>query len=66
MGGTSIYEANGDVPLGGVAFSQLGWLAWGYIFNRVTRMGPHIFGFVEVRQPSYLRLAKAPECSYCS
>ena len=40
-GGTSLYEANGDVPLDGVAFSRLELLEWGRIFNRVTRMGSH-------------------------
>ena len=34
----------------GVAFSRLDWPKWGRIFNRVTRMGSHIFGFLGVRQ----------------
>ena len=48
---TSLQEANGDVPAG-----------WGGIFNRVTRMGSHIFGFLGVRQFFILRLANVPEC----
>ena len=39
-------KANGDVPLDGVAFSRLEWLYWGRIFNRFTRMGSQIFGFL--------------------
>ena len=43
-------EAIGDVPLDGVTFSWLDWLYWDCIFNRVTRMGSHIFGFWGVKQ----------------
>ena len=43
---TPLQEANRDVPLDGVAFSWLDWLEWGHIFNRFTRMGSHIFGFL--------------------
>ena len=45
-GGTPLQEANRDVSLDGVAFSQLEWLLWGHIFNRFTRMGSQIFGFL--------------------
>ena len=42
-GGTFLYETNGDVPLDGVASSRLDLLSWGRIFNKVTRIGSHIF-----------------------
>ena len=45
-GGTPLQEANRDVPLGGIAFSRLEWLWRGRIFNRFTRMGSQIFGFL--------------------
>ena len=45
-GGTPLQEANGDVPLDGVAFSRLEWLYWDRTFNRFTRMGSQIFGFL--------------------
>ena len=32
-GGTSLQEANGDVPLDGVAFLRLEWLEWGRTFS---------------------------------
>ena len=32
-GGTPLQEANGNVPLDGVAFSQLDWLEWGRKFS---------------------------------
>ena len=32
-GGTPLQKANGDVPLDGVAFSQLDWLEWGRKFS---------------------------------
>ena len=32
-GSTPLQEANGDVPLDGVAFSQLDWLEWGRKFS---------------------------------
>ena len=32
-GGTSLQEANGDLPLDGVAFLQLEWLEWGRTFS---------------------------------
>ena len=31
--GTSLQEANGDLPLDGVAFLQLEWLEWGHTFS---------------------------------
>ena len=40
---TSRWKANEDMPLDGVAFSQQEWLSWGCIFNRVSRMGSHLF-----------------------
>lgn len=42
-GGTSLQDTNGDVLLDWVAFSGLDWLSWGRTFNRVTRMGWHVF-----------------------
>ena len=44
-GSTPLQEANGDVPLDGVAFSTE-LLEWGCIFNRVTRVGSQIFRFL--------------------
>ena len=32
-GGTPLQEANGNVPLDGVAFSRLDWLEWGRKFS---------------------------------
>ena len=32
-GGTSLQEANGDVPLAGVTFLRLEWLEWGRTFS---------------------------------
>ena len=32
-GGNPLQEANGDVPLDGVALSQLDWLEWGRKFS---------------------------------
>ena len=46
-----LIEANGDVPLDGVAFSRPDWPSWGRIFNRVSKMGSHAhFLIFEVRQ----------------
>ena len=48
-------EANGDVPLDGVAFSRLKWLEWGCTFS------DFLGGYYS---SSYLRLANVPECLY--
>ena len=32
------------MPLDGLAVSRQDWLLWGCIFNRVTKIGSHIFG----------------------
>ena len=66
MGGTSLWEAKGDVLLDGVAFSWLDWIWWGRIFSRVTRMGSNIFGFFGVRKFFIFTVSKksVPECLY--
>ena len=38
-GGIPLQEANGDVPLDGVAFSRLGWLWWGRISIELLEWG---------------------------
>ena len=65
-GGTSLWEASGAVLLDGVAFSRLDWIWWGRIFNRVTRMGSHIFGFFGLRKFFIFTVSKksVPECLY--
>ena len=40
---TCRWKVNEDTPLDGVLFSQQEWLSWGCIFNRVSRMGSHLF-----------------------
>ena len=62
--GTSLLEANGDVPLDGIAFSRLAWLSWGRIFNRVTRIGSHIFWLLGTVLHIY-RLANVKDCLLC-
>ena len=54
---------------GGRYFLKRGWwgcaAGWGRIFNRVTRMGSHIFWILWQDSSSYLRFATVPECLYC-
>ena len=57
----------------GLLLIRLDQLWWGCIFNRVTRMGPHIFvilvakkfWYVGIHKWEDLQLVNVPECLYC-
>ena len=52
--------------MGWFFFSRLDWLQWGRIFNKVTRMGWHIFEFFGVRQFFIFTVSTdVPGCLYC-
>ena len=49
----------------GSHFHYRDWLEWGRIFNRITRMGWHMFGFFLGKILLHITVSNLPECLCC-